>query len=50
MACQETTEACLEKLKANPKKTKAGLEEMEAAVDVFKQRLNKTDITDLEAN
>jgi hypothetical protein len=30
MACQEATEACLEKAKVNPEKMKARLEEMEA--------------------
>jgi hypothetical protein len=29
---------------------KAGLEEMEAAVDVFEERLDKMDTTNLEAN
>jgi hypothetical protein len=41
--CQEATEVCLEK-------AKAGLEEVEAAVDVFKERLDKMDAMDLEAN
>jgi hypothetical protein len=49
-ACQEAKEACLEKAKANPVKMKAGLEETEAAFDVFEERLNKMDTTDLEAN
>jgi hypothetical protein len=48
--CQEVTEACLDKAKANPEKMKAGLEEMEAAMDVFKERMDKTDTMDLEAN
>jgi hypothetical protein len=43
-------EACLEKVKANSEKTKAGLEEMEAAVNVVKERLKKMNTTDLEAN
>jgi chromosome segregation ATPase len=42
-ACQEATEACLEK-------AKAGREEMEAALGVFEERLDKMDVTDLEAN
>jgi hypothetical protein len=46
-ACQEAMEACLEKVKANPRKTKAGLEEMEVVVDVFEERLDKMDSTDL---
>jgi hypothetical protein len=36
-------EACLEKVRAR-------LEEMEAAVDGFKESLNKIDVTDLAAN
>jgi hypothetical protein len=38
------------KAKANPERTKAGLEELEAAVDFFEKRLDKMDTTDLEAN
>jgi hypothetical protein len=50
-ACREATETCLEKVKANPeKKKKTGLEEMEAVVDVFKERLDKMDTMDLETN
>jgi hypothetical protein len=49
-ACREATKVCLEKAKANPEKTKSGMEEMEAAVDVFEERLNKMDTTDLKAN
>jgi hypothetical protein len=37
------TGACLEKAKAS-------LEEMEAVVDVFKERLDKMDTTDLETS
>jgi hypothetical protein len=37
-------------VKGNPKKMKADLEEMEPTVVVFKERLNKMDTTDLEAN
>jgi hypothetical protein len=36
-------EACLEKAKANPEMTKTGLKEVEAAVDVFEERVNKMD-------
>jgi hypothetical protein len=43
-------EACLEKAKANPEKTKANLEEMGVTVNVFEERLDKMDTTDLEAN
>jgi hypothetical protein len=43
-------EACLEKPKANPEKMKASLEEMESAMDVFKERLDEVDTTDLETN
>jgi hypothetical protein len=43
MAYQEVMEACLEK-------TMAGLEETEAVMDVFKEKLHKMDTTDLEAN
>jgi hypothetical protein len=50
MACQKATEVCLEKAKANPEKIKAGLEEMETAGFVYKERLNKMDTVDLEAN
>jgi hypothetical protein len=35
---------------ANPEKMKASLEEMKATVDVFEERLDKMDTTDLEAN
>jgi hypothetical protein len=49
-ANQETTEACLEKAKTNPKKTKASLEQMEVAVDVSVERLDKMDTADFEAN
>jgi hypothetical protein len=34
IACQETEEAYLEKAKANPEKAKAGLDEMEATVEI----------------
>jgi hypothetical protein len=47
---RKATESCLEKAKANLEKMKASLEEMETAGDVFKERLNKMDTTDLEAN
>jgi hypothetical protein len=36
-ACQEAMEACLEKLKVKPRSMKAGLEKMEAMVDVFEE-------------
>jgi hypothetical protein len=42
-------EACLENVKTSPEKMKANLEEMETG-DVFEERLNKMDTTDLEAN
>jgi hypothetical protein len=48
-ACQDEPEACLEEAKTNPVKTKAGLEEMGAVADVFQERLNKMDTTDLMA-
>jgi hypothetical protein len=48
--CQEATWTYLEKAKANSEKTKGGLEEMEASVNVFEERLNKMNMTDLEAN
>jgi hypothetical protein len=44
------TEACLDTAKANPEKTKARLEEMEAGVDVFEERLDKMGTKDLEAS
>jgi hypothetical protein len=44
------TEASLEKVKGNQQKTKVSLEELEAAVHVFEEKLNKMDTTDLEAN
>jgi hypothetical protein len=37
-------------VKANPEKMKADLEEMEVVVDIFKERLDRMDTTDLEAN
>jgi hypothetical protein len=40
-ACQDGSEAYLEKAETNPEKTKAGLEEMVAAADVLEERLNK---------
>jgi hypothetical protein len=43
---QETTEVTME---ACLQKAKAGLEEMEAMVDVFEERLVKMDAMDLEA-
>jgi hypothetical protein len=43
-------EACLKKTKANTEKMTAGLEEMEAAVHVFEERLDKMDTMGLEAN
>jgi hypothetical protein len=46
MACQEATEVCVEKAKTNSEKTKANLEGMEAARDVFIERLDKMDTTD----
>jgi hypothetical protein len=49
-ACKEAKETWLEKSKANPEKMKASLEEIEVVVDVFKERLNKMDTTDLEAS
>jgi hypothetical protein len=42
-ACQEVSETCLEKAKANPEK-------MKAMAGVFKERLDKMNTTDLEAN
>jgi Asp-tRNA(Asn)/Glu-tRNA(Gln) amidotransferase C subunit len=50
MVWQKTTEVWLEKIKGNPEKTKVSLEELEAAVHVFEEKLNKMDTTDLEAN
>jgi hypothetical protein len=47
---KETTEASLEKAKTNPERTNAGLEVVEAAMDVFEERLNKMHTTDLEVN
>lgn len=47
---QAMMEACLQKAKANLEKMKAGLEEMVVMVDIFKQRMDKIDTTDLEAN
>jgi chromosome segregation ATPase len=49
-ACQEATEACLEKVKANPEKINGDLEEMEVAVDFFKERVEQMDTTNLETN
>lgn len=43
------TEDGLWKVKTKPKKTITGPEEMEAAMDVFKESLNKMDNTDPEA-
>jgi hypothetical protein len=40
-ACQEATEACLDQAKVNPEKMKAGLEEMEAAVDAFQRKVGQ---------
>jgi hypothetical protein len=42
-ACQDVTQTC-------PEMSKAGLEEMEAAVDTFEEGSEKTEATDLEAN
>jgi hypothetical protein len=58
MACQEAKEASLKKAKANTQKTKAcleeieavvetGLEEMQARMDVFGEKLDKTDYSSL---
>jgi hypothetical protein len=43
-------EAGLQKVRANPEKMEASLEEIEAAVNVFKERLVLMDTTDLKAN
>jgi hypothetical protein len=40
---------CLEKAKANPDKTKAGLEDMETTENISEERLGKMDTMDLEA-
>jgi hypothetical protein len=48
-AYEEPTEACLDEAETNPEK-KAGLVEMEVAVDVSEERLDKMDTADLEAN
>jgi hypothetical protein len=46
----EATEACLEKAKAKPEKTQTVLEEMGAAEDVFEEKLDRMDTTDLKDN
>jgi hypothetical protein len=43
MACQEVAGACLEKVKANPEKMKAGLKGLETREDVFEERLDTMD-------
>jgi hypothetical protein len=42
MGCKEDTERCLQEVKAKPDNRKAGMEEMDAVMDVFKERLDKT--------
>jgi hypothetical protein len=48
--CRKVMEACLEKAKANQEMMMASPEETETAGDIYKERLNKVDTTDLKAN